>query len=164
MPNLSPHFTLTELTVTTRPDRGDLDGDGDRAEPMPNVPTPGDIGRLTALCADALEPARALLAVPLKVTSGYRSPALNAAIGGPPTSQHMKGEAADVVPLGVDAADAMRAIVGSDIPYDQVILYPNARTPFLHISHRADGRNRRQALYSDASGGSGGPYHPWPKP
>ena len=150
MPNLSPHFTLSELTETSRD--------------LPNVPTAEDVERLRALCVAVLEPVRALLAVPLRVNSGYRSPAVNAAIGGAKTSQHMRGEAADVVPLGVDVEDAMREIVASAIPFDQAIAYPNARTPFLHLSHRADGKNRRQALYSDAPGGSGGPYHPWPKP
>ena len=146
--NLSPHFTLTELTVT---------GTG-----LPNTPGLRETEALRALCVAVLEPFRGLLAVPLAVTSGFRSAEVNARIGGARGSQHMKGEAADVVPLGVDADEAMRAIVDSSIPYDQVIFYPHARTPFIHVSHRADGKNRLQALYSEAPGGSGGPYHPWP--
>ena len=147
---LSPSFALEELTRTSTG--------------RPNEPTPEDRARLVALCSHALEPIRALLGVPLRVTSGYRSPQVNAAIGGARGSQHMLGEAADIVPVGypggVEAAMAeiVRAVEVRQIEVDQCIVYPAGG--FLHISYRL-GRNRRELLRSAAAGGSGGPYSRW---
>jgi len=147
---LSPSFALEELTRTSTG--------------RPNEPTPEDRARLVALCSHALEPIRALLGVPLRVTSGYRSPQVNAAIGGARGSQHMLGEAADIVPVGysggVEAAMAQiaRAVEVRQVEVDQCIVYP--RGGFLHISYRTTG-NRRELLRSAAAGGSGGPYSRW---
>lgn len=144
---LSSHFTLAELTTT---------GTG-----LPNDPDPASLARLRVLCDELLEPVRALLGVPLRVTSGFRSPAVNAKIGGAKTSQHMRGEAADVVPVGLDAEEAMRriaeAVRDGRLVVDQAIVY---RSGFLHLSRRSES-NRRQLLRSEAAGGSGGPYAPW---
>jgi len=100
------------------------------------------------------------------VTSGYRSPEVNARVGGSAKSQHMLGEAADVVPVGLDAPAAMAiladAVRSTGLPVDQAILYPSARVPFLHVSYRRDGPNRGMLLVSQSAGGHGGPYTPWP--
>lgn len=166
MIDLSPHFTLAELTTTAQADRDDLDRDGNRSETVPNVPSAEHVVALTCLARELLEPVRELLGVPLRVVSGYRSPALNARVGGATGSQHLQGEAADVVPVGMDVAEAMAAIAdavrGAGLPVDQAIVYPSARTPFLHLSYRRDVSGRGQLLMSQAPGGHGGPYTPWP--
>lgn len=149
---LSPHFTLDELTRTS--------------VAAPNVPGMAEVVALVYLCDRVLEPVRSLLGVPLRVSSGYRSEEVNRRVGGSPRSQHMRGEAADVVPVGIDIAQAMAdladAVRGSGLQVDQAIVYPHARTPFLHLSYRLAGPNRGELLMSAAPGGHGGPFTPWP--
>lgn len=133
---LSPHFTLAELTVTK--------------SSAPNVPGPAEIAALTALCVAVLEPLRAHYGAAVSIHSGYRSPEVNAAtFGSSKTSQHMRGEAADLHVVGVDCGDVARWIKGSGLPFDQVIAETrHGSGPFtwVHVSHRADGKNRGQAL------------------
>jgi len=143
--NLSPHFTLRELTRTSTG--------------LVNDPSPSQVAALTSLCLHVLEPIRALLGVPLRITSGFRSSQVNAAIKGAAGSQHMRGEAADIVPVGVDVETAMGLIAAAGLPVDQVIVYP--RGGFLHVSYAAQRANRGELLRSAASGGSGGPYSKW---
>ena len=143
--NLSPHFTLAELTRTSTG--------------LPNDPTPSQVAALTSLCVHVLEPIRALLGAPLRINSGFRSAAVNAAIKGAAGSQHMRGEAADIVPVGVDVETAMGLIAAARLPVDQVIVYP--RGGFIHVSYAAQRVNRGELLRSAASGGSGGPYSRW---
>lgn len=145
---LSAHFTLEELTRTHTG--------------LLNAPDDAQEAALRALCINALEPIRDLLGVPLKVNSGFRSKAVNAAIRGAAASQHMKGQAADVVPIGVSAERAMRLIAvevrAGRLIVDQCIVYPSG---FLHISYRDGGVNRNQLLRSAAPRGSAGPYSPY---
>lgn len=97
---------------------------------------------IKALVDDVLQPLRDEWGDVLKVNSGYRCRELNTKVGGVPTSQHVKGEAADIavrVPyLLAKMACEMK------LPYDQMILYPT----FVHFSHRKEGFNRRQILYA----------------
>ena len=142
---MTPHFTLAEFTRT---------GTG-----LPNEPMPSHVAALTSLCLHVLEPIRTLLGVPLRVTSGFRSSAVNAAIKGAAGSQHLKGEACDFVPVGMDVETAMGRIVASKLPVDQLIVYP--RGGFLHVSHASQRVQRGELLRSAAPGGSGGPYSRW---
>lgn len=107
---LAPHFTA-----------GELGGDD---------PTLSAAGMANlAYTAAVLERFREVLGVPLRVTSGYRSPAHNAEVGGAATSVHPQGLAADVVPVGMSQYAAwtkLRAAAarGELPPFDQVIAYP----------------------------------------
>lgn len=143
--NLSPHFTLAELTRTSTG--------------LANEPTPSQVAALTSLCLHVLEPIRALLGVPIRITSGFRGSAVNAAIKGAAGSQHMRGEAADFRPVGIDVEAAMGLIAAARLPVDQLIVYP--RGGFIHVSYAAQRANRGELLRSAASGGSGGPYSKW---
>ena len=89
-----------------------------------------------------------------KITSGFRSPKLNSAVGGSNTSQHKTGEAVDFrcydasgrrVPI-IDMALETKKM---GIPFDQMILYGT----FLHLSHRRKGKNRGQILYHSSYNG-----------
>lgn len=159
---LSPHFTLDELTVTTRPDELDVDGDGDRRERLPNVPDGTARLALKRLCLQVLEPVRELLSVPLRVTSGFRSQALNIAVKGNKASQHLRGEAADVVAVGMPTEQAFtriaEAVRAGRLRVDQAIVYPSG---FIHLSWTAARDPRMELLRSSATRGSGGPYRPW---
>lgn len=135
---LSPHFTLDELTVSQTAARLGLDND-----PGPEV--------LAALKRTALglEAVRVRLGgAPILVSSGYRSPAVNAAVGGSPSSQHMRGEAVDFTsPRFGTPRQIVDALADSDVPYDQLILEFGR---WVHISF--SGTPRRHALVIDRSG------------
>lgn len=107
---------------------------------------------LRALCSAVLVPWREQVGS-LKVTSGYRSPAVNAAVGGSSTSDHPTGRAADVVPVDVTQLEAWKVLLGmvrAGLPADQIILYPH--TGHIHVAHRQGDLNRRQALIASADG------------
>lgn len=134
---LSEHFTLREFTTSGTALRHGID----------NTPQPEHIRNMKALCQNVLEPMRRRFGV-LRVTSGYRCPELNARVGGAPTSQHMKGEAADIHAGGKEAAEKMFQFVSENLTFDQLLLEHIARTStrWLHVSYRHDARlNRREA-------------------
>lgn len=94
-----------------------------------------------ALVDTVLQPLRDAWGKPLHINSGYRCPELNREVGGVPTSQHVKGEAADVA--CDKPVELARLAASMHLPYDQMILYPT----FVHISHRLKGQQRAQILY-----------------
>jgi len=141
---LSPHFALSEL----------LRSDAARAQGIYQVPPPAVVERLRELCVELLEPIRDVLG-PLRVTSGYRRPKVNAAVGGSSTSAHMSGWAADVVPVRGTPEQIMLLLhdAGQALAWDQAILYPG----HVHLGYRrpATGEQRRQLLR--AEGGTWAP-------
>jgi hypothetical protein len=145
--NLSLHFTLAELTRTS--------------SGQPNVPTAVETKALVALCSSLLEPIRAKFG-PVSIHSGYRSKAVNEAIGGSKTSQHVKGEAADFHCPAAKLEDIMRwIVVESGLAYGQVILEGHAagEPTWIHLSLGAPwrvGSQCQQALTFDGKG-----YHPY---
>lgn len=106
---------------------------------------------IQSLIDSVLQPLRDAWGKPLAINSGYRCKELNAAVGGVPTSQHTKGEAADVCPFGRNGHGDIKAVtelarlaVKLDLPFDQMILYPS----FVHFSHKLKGEQRKQILYN----------------
>lgn len=107
---------------------------------------------LKELVETVLQPLRDAWGKPLHINSGYRCPELNKAAGGVSTSQHTKGEAADVCPFGCRNGhgdiDVVRRLAATardlGLPFDQMILYPS----FVHFSHRLNGEQRGQILYN----------------
>lgn len=109
---------------------------------IPNNPGITEIGNLKALCENLLQPLRDLYKEPFIINSGYRCPELNKLIpGSSSTSQHVKGQAADV--RVKNARSLQRVLIASDLEFDQAILYPT----FLHLSYNK-GKNRKQILYA----------------
>lgn len=97
---------------------------------------------IKSLVDNVLQPLRDIAGVPLRINSGYRCSELNAAVGGVPTSQHVKGEAADVAfPKPIELA---RMAADNHLPFDQMIIYPT----FVHFSHKLNGEQRRQIIYN----------------
>lgn len=94
------------------------------------------------LTITVLQPLRDAWGLPLHVNSGYRCPKLNAAVGGAATSQHTKGEAADIKAEHPIKLAQLAYDLG--LPYDQMIIYPT----FVHFSHKLHGEQRRQVLYN----------------
>lgn len=129
------HFTIREF----------LQSSTAGALGLNNIPGDKEVEALEALVDNILDPAREAFDAPITVSSGYRSPALNKAVGGASTSQHMKGEAAD---LKCSDNAKLFAILLDKGGFDQLIWeYGNAKQPdWVHVSYRADGKNRGQAL------------------
>lgn len=136
---LSRHLTLARL----------IRSDTARALGIDNTPPPELWDNLRRL-AEGLDAVRELLGHPLKITSGYRCPALNRAVGGVEHSQHCQGLAADFVcprfgpPLAV-----AQAIAASAIEFDQCILEYGR---WVHLSFSATPRRRVLTIYSAAEG------------
>lgn len=106
---------------------------------------------IKSLVDKVIQPLRDAWGKPLAINSGYRCEELNAKVGGQPTSQHRRGEAADVCPFGRNGhgdIEVVRqlAIKVRDLglPFDQMILYPS----FVHLSHKRDRAQRGQILYN----------------
>ena len=126
---LSDHFYLHEFTVSQEAVRRRLD----------NTPTPAVIENLKRLC-DVLEQVRNVVGRPVVITSGYRSPEVNAAVGGAKNSQHVHGLAADIVVPGMTPLQVCQAIQKACIQFDQLIHEYEAWT---HISVPAIGKGPR---------------------
>lgn len=88
---------------------------------MENTPTDEAIANLRALCETVLQPVRDHYGKGVKVNSGYRAPEVNAAVGGSKTSDHCKGQAADIEIPGVPNAELAKWIE-ANLPYTQLIL------------------------------------------
>lgn len=84
--NITKNFTLEELTKSSTAIRYGIK----------NVPTKDELNNLTKLCETILQPIRNKYDHPIIVSSGFRNPQVNRIVKGSPTSQHMKGEAADI--------------------------------------------------------------------
>lgn len=142
--NLTEHFTLEELTHT----------DHRTLENTPNETELANIQRL----AEFLETVKTLLGgKPIMVNSAFRSKAVNDAVGSKDTSQHRIGCAADIRVPGMTPDQVVRAIIASDLGFDQVIREfsdPVKGGGWTHISipNQATGSPRKQTLIIDKSG------------
>jgi len=130
---LTEHFTLEELTRSATADSRGIDNTPG-SEHLPNIE------RLAA----KLEEVRALLGQPMLISSGFRSAALNKAVGGSATSDHANGLAADFTAPGFGrVAQVAAAIEASGIEFDQLI-YEQGSTEWVHLGIGT--RMRRQVL------------------
>lgn len=135
---LSPNFTLAEMTHSnTAVARG-----------IPNNPSAASTASLQVLVDRVLQPLRDRVGRAVRVTSGYRSDAVNRAVGGAAGSQHRVGEAGDIQVPGMTPFDVAE-IIRQHLPFDQLILTNQVpgdpSQGFVHVSYRA-GRLRRDLL------------------
>jgi zinc D-Ala-D-Ala carboxypeptidase len=138
---LSAHFSLEEFTISSKA----------LSMGVRNEPTPAHLENLKRL-AERMEAVRALFGRPIEITSAYRNPQVNAAVGGVPTSAHALGHAADFHVDGLSDLEAAKCIRDSGVKFDQLI-YEKSRC--VHISF--DPRQRGQVLRQP--GGPGSPVH-----
>lgn len=141
---LGRYFTLREMTRTSTG--------------LDNQPPDHIKANLTRLVREMLDPLREELDLPIRITSGYRSPHVNAAVGGSRTSRHMTGLAADFKVKGMTARQLVDRIerLREDgiVDYDQAIAYAVAKGGHVHIGLVPEGVTpRRQMLWAAAEGG-----------
>jgi len=143
---LSENFTLREFTKSQTASRKGID----------NTPSEQHLEAAQALFENVAQPVRDYFG-PTIITSGYRSPALNEAIGGSATTQHSKGEAVDLEVPGVATAEVAEWI-SKNLVYDQLILEfytpGDTNSGWVHVSFKSDGSNRQENLTAtrDSSG------------
>lgn len=126
------HFTLLEL----------IKSDVAKKKKIANEPDEEAVNNLLAMMYNILEPAREKIGVPIIVSSGYRSASLNKAVGGVENSQHMKGEAVDLVcTKRADKLELFKILSTMDV--DQLLFETNkSGTQWIHLSYKSDGTNR----------------------
>ncbi|MGK5080461.1 D-Ala-D-Ala carboxypeptidase family metallohydrolase [Janthinobacterium sp. HLX7-2] len=136
--NLTKNFTLGELVASQVATRKGID----------NAPAPDVLVNLTRLAA-LLEQVRQLVGAPITISSGYRSPALNKAVGGAGSSAHLTGLAADISTAKLAPKALAMLIRQSGIVFDQLIY----EGTWVHIALSA-GAPRRQVLTAKFAGGA----------
>ena len=145
---LTPHFALREFTKSATAMKHGID----------NRPTPEVVENLRRLCTHTLEPLREKLGLPIIITSGFRTKALNDIIvHASRKSQHMTGQAADFYIPEVSGNLSHRErlilafrtiITNPEVDFDQLILYPN----FIHVSFVSKETNRHNIMTAQGDG------------
>ena len=133
---LTEHFYLDEFTRSEIASRKGID----------NTPNDETVANLTEL-AHSLERVRALLGKPIFITSGYRSPKVNAAVGSHPGSAHIRGYAADFICPPYTPKEICQKIAESGIAFDQCI---HEFHSWCHFS--VDPKMRKMLLTIDRNG------------
>ena len=128
------HFTIQELTASATAKRKGIDN------------TPGKVERenLISLVEHILDPLREAWKAPIIVTSGYRCKRLNSVVGGASSSQHLKGQAADIRAVSDKPEDNRKLrdlIVSLNLPFDQLI--DEYGCDWIHVSYRPNYRKQK---------------------
>ena len=134
---LTENFSLEELTHT---DHREFD----------NTPNDVELNNLTRL-AEFLEQVRTLLGKPIFINSAFRSKLVNDAVGSKDTSQHRIGCAADLRVVGMTPDEVVKAIIASDLNFDQIIREFD-RWTHISIPNSIHNQPRKQALIIDKTG------------
>jgi uncharacterized protein YcbK (DUF882 family) len=141
MTNLTPHFTLDELTASETAERNGWD----------NSPNEQELENLKRL-ADFLEQVKVVMGgKPIMISSGLRTKKVNDAVGSKDTSQHRIGCAADFKVPSMTPDEVVRKIIASGISYDQVIS-EFGRWVHISVPSNVDTSPRKQALIIDKAG------------
>lgn len=138
---LTEHFKLSEFENSSTA----------RARGINNKVPEHIIPSLRTLCTEVLEPLRAIVKEPIIISSGYRCPQLNAAVGGSKTSQHMKGEACDIYLSDQKKLREWFTWLMDNTNFDQLILERASKTSshyWIHVSSKPNqSKNRHQVKY-----------------
>ena len=138
--NLSPNFTIQELTHSDAAVRHGWENNPDAAE----------INNLTRL-AELLEQVRKTLGKPIMINSGFRSKLVNDSVGSKDSSQHRIGCAADIRVGGMTPDQVCAAIRASEIQFDQLIKEFDSWT-HISVPNHAGETPRNQMLIIDSTG------------
>jgi zinc D-Ala-D-Ala carboxypeptidase len=144
---LSKNLSLAEVTRSeTAKRRG-----------VSNMPTEAHIANFKLLAEKVFQPIREHFAVPIHISSGYRSAALNKAIGGASSSQHCTGEAIDIDMDGTSVTNAaIFNYIKDNLEFDQLIweFGTDANPDWVHVSYESTGKQRKQILKAIKKGGA----------
>lgn len=136
---ITSHFRLQDLTRSQTATRRGIN----------NEPDARAFARLRLLCEKILEPLFVHTGGGFAISSGFRCAELNRIVGGAATSQHVKGEAADLVPVSPYSVRSLfELIAASDLPFDQLI-YEGS---WVHVSFADSPRKELLSATFDAKG------------
>jgi zinc D-Ala-D-Ala carboxypeptidase len=136
---LSNNLSLAEMTKSSTAQRRGID----------NMPTPEHMENMKVLAEKIFQPIREHFNRPILISSGYRSKALNDAIGGSQTSQHSIGEAIDIDMDGTTLSNTdVFNYIKDNLEFDQLIWeFGNDEKPdWVHVSYKANGPQRKSIL------------------
>lgn len=135
---ISKNFSLEEFIAS----------DAAKAKGINNTPSTQVVCRLCALVHHVVQPLRDWYGKPIEISSGYRSTALNKAVGGVANSQHLTGEACDLqLADGKNIGQLWFDWIRTHCEFDQLIMEHNAKGVYwVHVSYRSDGKNRKQVI------------------
>jgi len=145
---ISKHLSLAEVSRSETAKRRGIN----------NTPSGEHLENFKKLAENIFEPIREHFAVPIHISSGYRSKELNAAIGGASSSQHCQGEAVDIdmdgSSSGVSNADVFKYIK-DNLTFDQLIweFGSDSNPDWVHASYESTGKQRKQILKAVKAGG-----------
>lgn len=128
--NITKNFTLKELTKTSTG--------------ITNEPNKQELQALIQLSGNVLQPLRDKYGKPITVNSGFRSYAVNQAVGGAKGSQHAKGEAADLTTGTKEGNKQLFEIIKKELEFDQLI--NEYDYSWVHVSYTVNRKNRNQIL------------------
>jgi zinc D-Ala-D-Ala carboxypeptidase len=152
---LSKNLALAEVTRSETAKRKGIS----------NMPTPEHIENFKKLAENVFQPIREHFGVPIHISSGYRSAALNKAIGGAgktvngvyiPSSQHCTGEAIDIDMDGTAITNAqIFHFIKDNLNFDQLIweFGTDTNPDWVHVSYESTGKQRKQILVAKRVGG-----------
>lgn len=155
---LSEHLDLIEVTIS----------DMAKRKGISNEPTPEHVENFKKLAENIFEPIRNHFGEPIFISSGYRSKALNEAIGGASSSQHCSGEAIDIDMDGRSKKITNEQVfnfIKDNLNFDQLISeFKEGNGPsWVHVSYESTGKQRKEILIAtrDAKGKTA--YNPYTK-
>jgi len=143
---LSKHLSLAEVTRSESAKRKGIS----------NEPTAEHLENFKLLAEKVFEPIREHFKVPIHISSGYRSKALNSAIGGSLSSQHCSGEAIDIDMDGSSITNKqVFDFIKDNLVFDQMIWeFGTDKNPdWVHVSYESTGKQRKQVLRAIKQGG-----------
>lgn len=146
---LSEHLALAEVTRSETAKRNGVS----------NMPTEAHIANFKLLAEKVFEPIRMHFGKPIHISSGYRSDALNKAVGGSSSSQHCKGEAIDIDMDGSAHGITNKMVfdyIKDNLEFDQMIweFGTDANPDWVHVSYSSTGKQRKQILKAVKKGGA----------
>lgn len=143
---LSKSFTLEEFTKSHTADVNKIE----------NYPDKDSLENLKQLCKYVLQPIRDTINIPIHITSGYRKPLLNDLVGGASSSQHIKGQASDIIAEKISAYSLYQLIkqMYRDrlLSFDQCIYEDNEKTQWVHISYNPVKKKNREEFMQKSPG------------
>ena len=143
---LSKNLTLAEV----------IRSESAKRKGISNMPTEAHIANFKLLAEKVFQPIRDHFGVPIHISSGYRSLALNKAIKGSSSSQHCSGEAIDIDMDGTAIKNAeIFNFIKDNLEFDQLIweFGTDTNPDWVHVSYESTGKQRKQILKAKKAGG-----------